>query len=307
MNLKHFFLASAIGISIIITGCKKGDSSEGNTDMMQQQLDSLRMENDRLQLDRLSASIDELPDYREMDGMKLNEDQRDLLEKYNAARNEIDGLMAQIRQLRSDHTTNQAELKKRDEKIKALEAEVATLKDIARSLYQQLADLNEKYEAEVKKNTELSASNEQLRSQVGETKANNEKLQEKVAVAERLNVTGVNLKAYNQKGKEEKKVSKAKQLGVNFTISPNNTAAPGNKDVYLRIKSPEGVLLPGSGSFSFDGVQTPFTAKRTIEYANEELPVSVYWDVNTSLTPGEYTVEIFCDGKRLTTRKFTLK
>ena len=44
-----------------------------------------------------------------------------------------------------------------------------------------------------------------------------------------------------------------------------------------------------------------------MEYANEELAVSVYWDVNTTLTPGDYTVEVFCDGYRLASRHFTMK
>lgn len=308
MNFRRLLLASA-AVAVLLSACKKDDRSDtsvSDAEAMQQQLDSLRMVNDQLQLTQLAASIDSLPNYSEMSGMELNDDQRELLQKYNDARNKIDGLMAEIRQLRSDRTTDKNELKKRDEKIKSLEAEIATLKDIARSLYEQLADLNQKYEEEVKKNTELTAHNEELRSQVGETRASNEKLQQKVAVAERLSLTGVSLSAYNKKGKREKKVSKASQLGVSFTITPNNTAAPGKKEVYVRIKSPEGTLLPGGGNFSFDGTSLQCTAKRSIEYANEELPVSVYWDVTTSLTPGEYTVEIFCDGNRLATRKFTL-
>ena len=303
-------LTICLGALLALTACKKDNENTDDKDArsMQEQLDSLRMENDRLQLNQLAASIDSLPNFSEIDGMKLNDDQRALLDKYNAARNKIDGLMAEIRQLRSEKAkgVDPSELKKRDEKIKSLEAEIASLKEIARSLYQQLADLNEKYEQEVKKNSELTASNEELRTQVGETRASNEKLQEKVAVAERLNLTGISLNAYNKKGKTEKKVSKASQLGVNFTISPNNTAAPGRKDVFVRIKSPEGSLLPGGGSFSFDGSSVPYTAKRSIEYANDELPVTVYWDVSSSLTPGEYTVEVFCDGNRLATRKFTL-
>ncbi len=306
MKFNKIWIAAAVMV-VMLPGCKKDkpNNSQSDADAMQQQLDSLRMVNDQLQLNQLAASIDSLPNYSEMSGMELNSDQRELLDKYNEARNKIDGLMAEIRQLRSDRTSDKNELKKRDEKIRALEAEVATLKDIARSLYEQLADLNQKYEEEVRKNTELTAHNEELRSQVGETRASNERLQEKVAVAERLSLTGISLNAYNKKGKAEKKISKASQLGVNFTITPNNTAAPGKKDVYVRIKSPEGSLLPG-GNFTFDGSSIGYTAKRSIEYANEELPVSVYWDVTTSLTPGEYTVEIFCDGNRLATRKFTL-
>ncbi len=300
-------MAALAALALAAQSCKKdGTGDSQDRDEMQQQLDSLQMVNDQLRLDQLAASIDSLPNYSEVNPQNLSSDQQQLLDKYNAARNQIEGLMAEIRQLKSNRSADKAELQKRDAKIKELENEIATLKGIARDLLQQLTDLNAKYEAEVQKNTELTARNSELTTQVGATRAHNEQLQEKVAVAERLSVTGVSFSAYNKKGGKEKKIAKAKQLGVSFTITPNNTAAPGNKEVYVRIKSPEGTLLPGNGSFHFDGASIPYTAKRTIEYNNDETPVSVYWDVTTSLTKGEYTVEIFCDGNRLATRRFTM-
>ena len=44
----------------------------------------------------------------------------------------------------------------------------------------------------------------------------------------------------------------------------------------------------------------------SVEYAIDEINVSIYWDVNTTLTPGDYTVEVFCDGYRLASRHFTM-
>lgn len=304
-----FIIAFAVAL-LALPACKKGNGGDTAKDAAQQENDSLRMELDKMRLNQLAGSIDSINSQfqgLEMSGMELNDDQRQLLDKYNEARNKIDGLMAEINQLRASKKADKAEIAKRDAKIKELEGEILTLKDIARSLYEQLAELNKKYEAEVQKNNELTARNDELSSQVSDTRAHNEQLKEKVAVAEKLSVTGVSLSAYNKKGKKEKNITKAKQLGVAFTITPNNTAAPGKKDVFVRIKSPEGTLLPGNGSFSFDGASIAYTAKRGIEYANEELPVSVYWDVTTSLTPGEYTVEIFCEGNRLATRRFTMK
>lgn len=79
------------------------------------------------------------------------------------------------------------------------------------------------------------------------------------------------------------------------------------KDFFVRILTPEGSLLGGGGSFQIDGQTVAATAHRQMEYANEELSVSVYWDVNTTLTPGDYTVEVFADGYRLASRHFTMK
>ena len=82
----------------------------------------------------------------------------------------------------------------------------------------------------------------------------------------------------------------------------------GAKTIYLRITSPSGQLLGNAGTFSFEGANVPYTAKTVIEYAGEEIAgITIYWDVNTALTAGQYTVELFADNFRLTSRSFELK
>ncbi|MDE5595585.1 MAG: hypothetical protein K2I89_08450, partial [Muribaculaceae bacterium] len=80
------------------------------------------------------------------------------------------------------------------------------------------------------------------------------------------------------------------------------------RHIYLRIVSPSGQLLSGGGTFSFEGGSVECSAKKTIEYAGEEIGgVTIYWDVNTALTAGDYTVELFADNYRLISRSFNLK
>ena len=129
-----------------------------------------------------------------------------------------------------------------------------------------------------------------------------------MTLAEKLNVTGVSLVALKKNGKVEKNVTKAKQLQVTFTIPQNNSTPVGEKTIYLRITNPEGALLGAGGSFPFEGGSVQCTARKTIEYAGEEIPgIHIYWDVNTTLTPGDYTVELFADNYRLASRRFTLR
>ena len=72
--------------------------------------------------------------------------------------------------------------------------------------------------------------------------------------------------------------------------------------------SPSGQLLGNGGSFSFEGATLQATAKKVVEYAGEEIGgVTIYWDVDTALTPGSYTVELFADNYRLVSRSFELK
>ena len=129
-----------------------------------------------------------------------------------------------------------------------------------------------------------------------------------MTLAEKLNVTGVTLTPLKGNGKNEKNITKAKQLKVTFTIPQNNSTPVGSKTIFLRIVNPEGSLLGNAGSFPFEGGSVPCTAKKTIEYEGQEMAgVTIYWDVNTTLNPGDYTVELFADNYRLASRHFTLK
>lgn len=157
-------------------------------------------------------------------------------------------------------------------------------------------------------NQEIKSRNKALNSQVAEISGKNKTLTERMTLAEKLNVTGLTLTPLKKNGKQEKNVTKAKQLKVTFTIPQNNSTPVGAKTIYLRIVNPEGQLLGNAGSFSFEGGNVPCSAKKTIEYTGDEMSgVTIYWDVNTTLTPGDYLVELFADNFRIASRHFTLK
>ena len=95
---------------------------------------------------------------------------------------------------------------------------------------------------------------------------------------------------------------------MTFTIPQNNSTPVGEKTLFVRITSPEGTVLGAHGSFSFEGGSLPYTEKKTIEYTGQEIAgLTIYWNVNTALTPGDYTVEIFADNYRLTSRRFSIE
>ena len=286
---------------------KDGDDARDSDSAMQAELDSLRMVNDMLQIDNLSRSLDSLPNFSEAEGMTLQADQQDVVNKYNEARNKIESLLAELKAEKANTAREKSRNKEHLAKIKELEGQIAGLKDYCKELLVRLNDLNVKYEEEVQKNTALTEQNRVLSETVSAATAKNEELTTKVTNAQRLVLTGISLRAYNKKDKNEKHVSKAKKLGVSFTVTANNAAKPGMKDFYIIIKTPEGQQLTGGGSFSAEGTTLNATARRQVEYANEEISTSVYWDVNTSLTPGDYTVRIFCDGQCLATRHCNLK
>lgn len=222
----------------------------------------------------------------------------ELTQKYENARLQIEKL---TQELKNEKTKSAREIKK-------LKDEIATLRQLLRHYVEEINRLNLENQQLRTENQEVKNRNEQLASQVKQTSRENENLNKRMTLAEKLNVTGISLTALNKKGKEEKKVSKAKQLMVRFTIPQNNSTPVGEKTLFLRIISPSGQLLGGGGSFTFEGVTQQCSAKKVIEYGGEEIGgVTIYWDVNTALTPGQYTVELFTDNYRLASRTFDLK
>lgn len=223
---------------------------------------------------------------------------RALTEKYETARLQVEKLQQELK--------NQKNMSARE--IKKLKDEISTLRNLLRHYVEEINRLNQENAALRSENAEIKTRNEQLTSRVEATSRQNEVLSERMTLAEKLNVTGVTLTALNKKGKNEKKVSKAAQLRVTFTIPQNNSTPVGEKTIYLRIVSPSGQLLGGGSNFSFEGGSLESSARKVVEYAGEEIPgVTIYWDVNTALTPGQYTVELFADNYRLTSRRFDLK
>lgn len=259
--------------------------------------DSLSLANDRLVLqnefDQLNADFNQYEDQQ----IYLKNDS--LVQQYNQARMKVEGLLKDLDSERRSNASNKA-------RIRELEGEIATLKGILKHYLEEIKRLGEENEGLRQEIQQVTERNQELATQVSTTSRDNEQLTQTVKLAKKLNITGLSLQALNKKGKAEKNITKARQLAVHFTVSPNNTATAGMKDFYVRISTPEGSLLPGGGSFQMDGANLPATAHRQVEYANEELSVTLYWNVNATLTPGDYLVEVFCDGYRLASRKFTM-
>lgn len=305
-NLK-VIIYTAVGvlvalIALIVFLIVKDTNNTAAVNEAQARADSLAIANDQLVLTNEFNQLN--ADFNQYEGQQIYLENDSLVQKYNAARMKVEGLIRELNAEKNNHAKDMASSRA---KIKQLESEIATLKGIVRHYLEEIKRLGEENAGLKQEIQAVQQKNEQLTSEYTKATASNQELSQTVKLAKKLNVTGLSFNAYNKKGKVEKNITKARQLGVSFTVSPNNTASPGMKDFYMRIISPEGSLLSGGGNFNYDGQSLAATAHRQIEYANEETPVSIYWDVNTTLTPGDYTVEVFCDGYRLASRHFTMR
>ena len=284
-------LLIAVGFGVTQVASLKSQVQEA-----QLENEELKLSNEQLQLsNEFDVLNSEFQQYEDQAQRLANDT---ILAKYTAAKAKVEQLMEE---LKSQKVKSQA-------RINELQNEISTLKKLLRHYIAQIDSLNKENAGLRAENQEIKSQNQRLSSQVQAVTRTAETLSERMTLAEKLNVTGVSLVGLKKNGKVEKNVTKAKQLLVTFTIPQNNSTPEGEKTIYLRLVNPEGQLLGGAGNFSFEGKAIPCTARKSIEYEGDEIPgIKIYWDVNTTLTPGDYTVELFTDGYRLTSRRFTLK
>ncbi len=307
MNRKTIIIIGVVLLALlagaIIFSVSQVTSLREEVNQAQAKNEQLQLTNEQLQLSNEFDAINS--EFRQYENQAVEIANDTILAKYTAAKAKVEQLMNELKQQKSQ---SRAELEAKSAKIKELQGEIATLRGLLRHYIAQVDSLSKENAGLKAENSEIRTVNESLSSQVQEVSQKNEVLSQRMTLAEKLNVTGVSLQALNKKGKNEKHVTKARQLKVTFTIPQNNSTPVGPKTIYMRLTGPEGSLLGNAGSFHFEGSNVTCTAKKTVEYGGDEIPgITMYWDVNTTLTPGDYTVELFSDNYRLTSRRFTLK
>ena len=109
------------------------------------------------------------------------------------------------------------------------------MRALLRHYVEEIDRLNKENQQLRTENEEIKERNRTLSTRVSETENKNKVLSERMTLAERLNVSGLTLQPLNKKGKKEKKVTKAVQMKVSFTIPQNNSTPVGEKTIYMRL------------------------------------------------------------------------
>ena len=207
-----------------------------------------------------------------------------------------------LEELRATKASNAAE-------ITRLKKELKTVRTVMRSYVVQIDSLNQV-------NEKLAKENKRVRNQYAEATKKVETLQEeaknlsdKVTLASQLDATGIAIHPRNKKGKETSSVKSIVKFAIDFTIVKNITAQTGERTIYVRIAKPDGTVLTkdASRTFKYENTKLEYSIKKLIEYTGEEQNVTVYWDVEEFLNPGEYTVYLFSDGVMIGEKSFTLE
>ncbi len=233
------------------------------------------------------------------EGFKFSVQNDSLLYKLENERAKVLRLQEELRMTKA---SDQAE-------IKRLKDELSTLRKVLRSYIHQIDSLN-------RLNEELRAENQQITRQYKETSRTltqvsqeKEELSEKVSLAAQLVATNIAVKAVNNRGREQSRLSRSSQFVVSFTIARNITAEPGERTIYVRLMAPDGTVLSKSPShtFPYENREILYSMRRIVEYGGEEIPVTLYWDIEEYLMPGTFKADIFANGHHIGTHSFTME
>lgn len=265
-----------------------------------------------LSLDAEKKANQEMQELAELDKKEMENEYQDFANQYSEMMTKInnDSIIAQLtkEQLRTQQLLKELkETKSADAReITRLKKELANVRAVLRQYVIQIDSLN-------RLNQHLTAENTKVKADLAASNRANEvlsadkaSLTEKVAIAAQLDASNINLTPINKRGKTEKKVGKAKQLKVDFTIARNVTAQSGIKTVYVRITTPTGTTLT-AGSFPYENKNLQYSIKKQIEYNGENTPVTVYWNIHEVMSAGTYRLALFCDGQMIGQKAFNLK
>jgi myosin heavy subunit len=207
-------------------------------------------------------------------------------------------LLEELRQVKSSNAREIARLKK----------ELATVRDVLRQYIRKVDSLNQVNQALVAENTQVKDELAQQNRVNQGLQQERQSLKEQVAIAAQLDATVNSFTAMNDdKPTRKNRLKKANRLKVVFTVARNVTASNGNRAFYTVIKKPNGDVLPGGGSFSYENRTLTASARNNVEYTGEPVTVVSYWSGDEYLSAGSYLVSIFCEGNMIGSARFNME
>ena len=231
-----------------------------------------------------------------------------LINEYDNLKYQNDTIAAQLAKANEMVEQLKRERRFNYNKLKAYQKEVGTLRAVMKNYLRQIDSLNTLNKKVIGENVSLrkEISTANLRADVAEERAS--ELQNKVAQGSVLRARDIALVALNANDKIITRVQKASTLRVDFTVSANELAKPGNREIYLCITSPDGYLLSTDAmpTFTYQGSKKGYSASREVDYQNEDIDVSVYYR-GSGFVAGPYKVEIYMDGNKVGSATVPLK
>lgn len=269
-------------------------------------------------------------DHREKQELRVEnasteEELASTIQRLNEIRAELDARIAEIEKLNGDVTELQAAKEEIDEEltrtrrangrvIRELRDKVEGYEELLRVKDKEIADLKAVNEELFSENKTLKTRQNVLGDSISRLSRSKEELASKVEIASQLKAENVQIVALNDRGRERESPFRARQieqLKITFNIAENNVAPIEGKTVRIRIVDENDQLLfdinRGSGTFFFEGKEMFYTASQDFLFDNSRQQLAFLYEKGSEFSPGEYTVEIYCNDYRMGAGQFSVR
>jgi hypothetical protein len=192
--------------------------------------------------------------------------------------------------------------------IKKYRAEIGTMREIMKGYIVQIDSLNSL-------NQQLVAENVGIKQQITEVQNTNveltkakEELTSKVTVAAVIQAKDINAVTLNKKRKETTRINNIDKLRICFTLRENPIAAPGEKEVFMRVIRPDSLVIATSQDnlFDFNGNKLVYSASRLVDYMNQDIEMCIFLDNTGDFVVGTYSVELYLENNIIGRTTFAL-
>ena len=221
----------------------------------------------------------------------------EVTDERDQVRGELEEMLAKYKEMETNNVALSAELeaekakieelikkaKGKDWSIYQLKKETETLRTIMKGYVVQIDSLNQINGRLTQENVVVKTELNSEKNKTKDLSEKNENLTDLVTVASYLKTS--NLTAYGIKvksdntGKTTDRVKKTNKIRTEFTILKNSITIPGSKLIYVRILTPDGKVLSektdDSNKFDFNGVRGLYSAKKQIDYNNEQMSLTI--------------------------------
>jgi len=181
------------------------------------------------------------------------------------------------------------------------EKELGTLRSIMRGYILQIDSLNTLNVSLRKDATVARDEAKESKQKYNELQTTTDEYAKQVQIGSVLKGRGIILGAIATANKETDRSSRTTKLKTCLNLVENSIAAKGPRRVYIRIKSPDGILMTGTQQqiFSVGDEQMIYSAVREVDYQGSELEVCIFFSNNRPFVKGVYNVDVYTEEGKL--------
>jgi hypothetical protein len=207
-----------------------------------------------------------------------------------------------IERVQKTEATNRAQ-------IRQYEKELGTLRSIMRNYITQIDSLNTLNNT--LRQDAIAARDEARKSQreYNELRSTTDEYARKVEVGSVVKGRNFGLVALTSGGKDTDRSSRTEKLKCCLFLMENDIAKRGPRQVYIRVKGPDGVLMTGGAESVFvtGGETLIYSASREVDYQGSDIEICIFFGQPGMFRKGVYSVDVYTTETKLGSADVLLK